>query len=160
MLSPSTRSPLTHAELEESLEEVHGRASSVKSLGKMSAAVVDNVECKAAHGDLSTHNASSADAPKIFDRYEIHRKKLGQGGFGAVYRCVNKDTKAEFACKSVVLTRISSQELQSLHLEIAIMKRVAHPGIIRLEEVFYGTSVVYMVMELCEVILFFGTLLR
>ena len=68
MLSPSTRSAFTLAELEESLEEVHGRASSVKSLGKMSAAVVDNVECKAAHGDLSTHNASSADAPKIFDR--------------------------------------------------------------------------------------------
>lgn len=81
----------------------------------------------------------------------MHKKRLGEGGFGAVYRCVNKETKVAFACKSVVLTRISSQELQALHLEVAIMKRIEHTNIIKLEEVFYGTSVVYMVMELCEV---------
>jgi hypothetical protein len=32
------------------------------------------------------------------------------------------------------------------------MNKLDHPGVMKLEEVFYGTSVVYLIMELCNVL--------
>ena len=50
----------------------------------------------------------------------------------------------------ISLSRISSHYLRKLHLEIAIMKEVDHPNIVKLKEVFFGSRTVYLVMELCE----------
>lgn len=48
------------------------------------------------------------------------------------------------------LNRINSHYLRKLHLEIAIMKEVDHPNIVRIHEVFFGTRTVYLIMELCQ----------
>jgi serine/threonine protein kinase len=84
-------------------------------------------------------------------KYDLDKKKLGEGSFGAVFTCTQKATNTAFACKSIGLSAISSQELKALHMEISIMTMMDHPYIIKLEEVFYGSSVVYLVMELCRV---------
>ena len=48
------------------------------------------------------------------------------------------------------MNRINSHYLRKLHMEIAIMKQVDHPNIIKLRDVFFGSRTVYLVMELCK----------
>lgn len=76
--------------------------------------------------------------------------RLGEGSYGSVYLCRNKKSGDSFACKVIGLSRINSHYLRKLHLEIAIMKEVDHPNIIRIHEVFFGTRTVYLIMELCS----------
>ncbi len=78
------------------------------------------------------------------------KNKLGKGSYGSVYLCTHKRTKDEFACKVISMNRISSHYLRKLHAEIAIMKEVDHPNIVKLREVFFGSRTVYLVMDLCK----------
>jgi serine/threonine protein kinase len=95
-------------------------------------------------------------APKIHVKYELHKRKLGEGSFGAVFTCTQRSTQTILACKSIKLGAISSHDLKALHMEISIMTMMDHPHIIKLEEVFYGSSVVYLVMGLCKVRVMFN----
>ncbi len=88
---------------------------------------------------------------KCADYYEIFENcRLGKGSYGSVYRCRHRRTGDEFACKTISLNRINSHYLRKLHLEIAIMKELDHPNIVKLREVFFGTRTVYLIMDLCE----------
>ena len=87
---------------------------------------------------------------RCVDVYEIDSKQIGHGAYGSVHLCKHRKTGDVFACKMISLARISSHYLRKLHLEIAIMKEVDHPNIVKLKEVFFGSKTVYLVMELCE----------
>jgi hypothetical protein len=88
---------------------------------------------------------------KCSDYYDIiEKKRLGQGSYGSVHLCTHRKSGDKFACKMISMSRISSHYLRKLHLEIAIMKEVDHPNIVKLKEVFFGSRTVYLVMELCE----------
>ena len=76
---------------------------------------------------------------------------MGEGGFGSVYKCIHRRTGSLYAVKVVKLNAIHSQHLREVHHEIFSLRHLNHPNIIRAEEVFFGSSVVYMVMEYCEV---------
>mgnify|MGYP003385255068 FL=1 len=76
--------------------------------------------------------------------------RLGEGSYGSVYLYRNKKSGDSFACKVIGLSLINSHYLRKLHLEIAIMKEVDHPNVIRIHEVFFGTRTVYLIMELCS----------
>ena len=83
--------------------------------------------------------------------YDIDEKeRLGKGSYGSVYLCRHKKTRDAFACKVISMNRISSHYLRKLHVEIAIMKEVDHPNIVKLREVFFGSRTVYLVMDLCQ----------
>mmetsp|Transcript_19800 Transcript_19800/g.28472 ORF Transcript_19800/g.28472 Transcript_19800/m.28472 type:complete len:659 (-) Transcript_19800:13-1989(-) len=88
---------------------------------------------------------------KCSDVYDIFtEKRIGKGSYGSVYYCKHKKTGEEFACKVINVNRINSHYLRKLHLEIAIMKEVDHPNIIKLRGVFFGQRTVCLVMELCK----------
>ena len=83
--------------------------------------------------------------------YDINEKdRLGKGSYGSVYLCHHKKTRDAYACKVISMNRISSHYLRKLHMEIAIMKEVDHPNIVKLREVFFGSRTVYLVMDLCQ----------
>jgi calcium-dependent protein kinase len=46
--------------------------------------------------------------------------------------------------------RITSYYLRKLHMEIAILKSLDHPNIIKLQDVFFGKRSVYIVTDLCR----------
>jgi serine/threonine protein kinase len=94
------------------------------------------------------HTAGDAN---IFDIYNLAKSKAGEGNFGCVYKCNHKGGAGLFACKKVDQSSVSSKELRAMHLEIAIMMGIGHPHIVRLEEVFFGPSAAYLVMDYCEV---------
>ena len=86
----------------------------------------------------------------LLEFYELEKKKLGEGNFGAVYRCNRKSDSSSFACKIISVSDISSTDLIAVHSEIAILREMQHPNIVTLMEVFYGKAFVFLIFELCE----------
>lgn len=84
---------------------------------------------------------------------------LGKGTFGKVKLCVNFDNGREYAIKicrrSILRTRkVNNNEdaLNALKREIAIMKKLKHPNIVRLHEVIDDEECdnMFIVMEFIE----------
>jgi calcium-dependent protein kinase len=75
---------------------------------------------------------------------------LGQGAFGEVRKCLNRDTKVTRAVKLIKKESMSSEEEQSFKHEINILKKLDHPNILKLYEVFEDEKRYYLVTELCK----------
>jgi len=75
---------------------------------------------------------------------------LGQGAFGEVRKCLHRDTKATRAVKLIKKESMSSEEEQSFKHEISILKKLDHPNILKLYEVFEDDKRYYLVTEMCK----------
>jgi len=85
---------------------------------------------------------------QLEDYYTFSRgNNIGKGSYGTVskVRCIFSEQIR--ALKTVQKKKI--ENITRLKREILIMKRLDHPGIIRLHEVFEDESNIYFVMELC-----------
>ncbi|KAG6537897.1 hypothetical protein ZIOFF_003000 [Zingiber officinale] len=78
-------------------------------------------------------------------------RKLGQGQFGTTYLCVEKTTGKEFACKSILKRKLTTEEdVEDVRREIQIMHHLAgHPNVISIKEAYEDAVAVHVVMELC-----------
>jgi calcium-dependent protein kinase len=80
-------------------------------------------------------------------------KELGKGCFGAVSLVKHKSNGAAYAMKHLALKSINGPFMVNLYLalrEIELMKKLDHPHVIKLYEVFRGDEDLYLVMELCS----------
>ena len=84
---------------------------------------------------------------KLLDNYDVI-KQLGKGGYGKVYEVRNKTTKELRACKH--LSKLDIKNLQKFLKEIEILKKLDHPNIIKLYEVFESERSLYLIMEECK----------
>ena len=89
---------------------------------------------------------SKADG-KLLDSYDI-LKQLGKGGYGKVYEVRNKKTGEIRACKH--LSKLNIKNLEKFKREIEILKKMDHPNIIKLYEVFESERSLYLIMEECK----------
>lgn len=90
---------------------------------------------------------SSSD---ILDDYEFG-DKIGQGGFGSVHKAWMKGATGDSrfrAVKTVPKAKLGVEML--VRREIAILRRLDHPGICRLLETYDTKDCMYMVMEYIE----------
>jgi len=76
----------------------------------------------------------------------IMKERLGSGSFSIVRRAQRKSNGDIVAVKCIIKKKISAKEKESLHIEIAAMKLVKHPNIIRLYEIFESLEHIYLVM--------------
>jgi len=83
----------------------------------------------------------------IEDDYEIGNE-LGVGQFSRVCECVNKHTLETKAVKIIEKEAMDAEEKELLRTEIAIMKLVNHPNIIRMESVYESRNQIFIVLEL------------
>ncbi len=83
----------------------------------------------------------------IKDTYYFE-KKLGSGGYGAVYLAKNKKTGVKVAVKAMQKGRI--QDYEAFKNEIAILKQLDHPNIIKLHETWETERICFLVTEVCE----------
>jgi len=74
--------------------------------------------------------------------------KLGEGAFSVVHICHLKDTNEKFAVKIIRKSGLTPDDLVSLQSEIAIMRELDHPHIIKLMEVYNEPTNYYLVQEL------------
>lgn len=95
------------------------------------------------------HSALIIDNPGNIDHfYKVEKTKIGEGAFGAVRRAISTHTGVERAVKS--MPKAQMMHLDRFRLEIAIMKTMDHPNIIKLFESFEDARYIYLVLELCS----------
>lgn len=85
---------------------------------------------------------------KIHKVYNMEGKTLGEGGFGSVSLGTHRLTSASRAIKKIPKRNLENTD--QLMKEIAVMRLMDHPNIIKLYETFEDQKFVYLVMELCE----------
>ena len=74
--------------------------------------------------------------------------KLGEGGFGVVFKVEHKLSKQLLALKSVSIEIDARRKL--VESEVNILKQCDHPNIVKFVEHFYDDTRIFIVMELCS----------
>jgi len=82
---------------------------------------------------------------RLTDRYDVSSGMLGEGSFGTVKLARRKADQVEVAVKVISKAKMKSTEL--FRREIAIMRAMDHPNIIKLYEIFEDKKRLYLVME-------------
>ena len=83
----------------------------------------------------------------VKSKYNL-KEVLGNGTFGIVRRCEDKQGKNSYALKTIMKSKVPDTEV--LKREIEIMQTVNHPHIIRLYDVFEDDKNIFLVTELCS----------
>lgn len=84
----------------------------------------------------------------IDDRYEI-KSKLGQGGFGAVYRAYDTSMKVDKALKIIPDMMFGDREaMENLRHEAMVMLKLNHQNIVRVYDLHESGPIKYIDMEL------------
>jgi calcium-dependent protein kinase len=82
--------------------------------------------------------------------YEI-LKPLGEGAFGQVHLVRHKRNGEVLAMKSMKKSEvIHESKMDSLFAEVAILKSLDHPHIVKLYELYQDSKYYYMVTEYCS----------
>ena len=86
----------------------------------------------------------------VSDNYLLGRE-LGRGEFGITRLCADKLTKKDFACKTILKSKIKTDiDKEDVRREVMIMSVLPeHPNIVRLHAVYEDSDAVHIVMELC-----------
>lgn len=90
----------------------------------------------------------SSQSDNIRDHYRFTSTTLGEGSYGFVKIATRLADKNKIAVKIIPKKKIKRLEL--LTREIAIMKTVDHPNIVKLFETYEDSRFIYLPMELCE----------
>jgi len=86
----------------------------------------------------------------IEHRYEV-RQKLGQGGFGAVYRVLDRKMGIDKALKIIPEAVLNDMEaMADLRREARVMIGLNHPGIVRLYDLHDSGEIQFLDMEYIE----------
>jgi len=98
-------------------------------------------------GSMNHANFIIDNPGKIIEFYELDRKKLGEGSYGSVCKGKNKSTSQIRAVKTI--GKAQMKNVERFKQEIALMKMMDHPNIIKLFESFEDRKNVYLILELC-----------
>jgi len=105
---------------------------------------------RAEGGDEPADNKASsavADVPEgVESKYTIGRE-IGRGGFSIVYDGKSKATGKKVAIKVIDKKKQDGEQLVLLQREIDIMKRLKHPNIVALYDVFDDPTNISLVLE-------------
>ena len=135
---------------------IRGRRMSVQVVGGK--VVVENrtlrrqgsgVASGATQALVRTHSGKRAE--KWGKNYEVI-KDLGQGAYGMVTKVQHRLTNEPYAMKAIDLSNLGEERLSNLYLslrEIEMMKKLDHPNIIKVYEVFRTADKINIIMELC-----------
>lgn len=87
-------------------------------------------------------------ATRRMDKYTII-KEVGDGTFGSVWRAINKQTGEVVAIKKMKRKYYSWEECLNLR-EVKSLRKMNHPNIVKLKEVFRENDILYFVFEYME----------
>jgi calcium-dependent protein kinase len=76
--------------------------------------------------------------------------QIGKGGFSKVLEVRNKTTNAIRACKYISKAKMNEKTLKRTVREINMLKKLDHPNIIKLYEVYESNKSIYLIMEKCN----------
>ena len=76
--------------------------------------------------------------------------KVGEGTYGVVYKCQNKETKKLVALKKIRLENEDEGMPSTAIREISILKQLHHPNIVNLLDLIHGEKKLYLVFEFLD----------
>lgn len=77
----------------------------------------------------------------FYDYYD-KAEELGNGVTSVVYKCINRKSGKEYACKEMDKTKASPVQLQSIQSEVEIMLSIEdHAGVVGLNDIFEDDNV-------------------
>ncbi|OVA01878.1 Protein kinase domain [Macleaya cordata] len=81
----------------------------------------------------------------------IFGRELGRGQFGVTYLVTHKETKEQFACKSIATRKlINRDDIEDVRREVQIMHHLTgHRNIVELKGAYEDRHSVNLIMELC-----------
>jgi len=83
-----------------------------------------------------------------FDKAYESKTELGRGAFSIVYLATQKASGQQYAVKVINKKDLGKDYEKNLKMEVDILKKVNHPNIIALKELFDTPDKLYLVMEL------------
>ena len=86
-----------------------------------------------------------ANVHSVEDYYDI-REELGVGRFSSVRMGVSKQSGKQYAIKIIDKANIDEKEREALRTEVAVLKLLNHPHIIKCKNVFETRKQMYIVM--------------
>ena len=100
--------------------------------------------------DFTANLVRERSLQEFYFEYEIVADVdlLGRGVTGVVRRVMHKESKAQYACKSMNLAKFDRAQKEELKNELQVLRHLQHPNVVRLWEVFGGRREVLLVMEL------------
>ena len=97
---------------------------------------------------IMTHVQRAADGDKYsFEAKYQMGKEIGRGGFSVVYEATNKETGSVVAVKVIDKKKQDDEQLVLLQREISIMKKLDHPNIVKLYDVYDEEKTISLVIE-------------
>ena len=80
-------------------------------------------------------------------KYHIDPEEIGRGHYGVVRKCMDRETREWYAIKSIRKSKVG--RIKVLKREIALLKEVDHPNIIKLVEIHEDGKYLHLITELC-----------
>eukprot|EP00571_Detonula_confervacea_P012806 CAMPEP_0172301608 /NCGR_PEP_ID=MMETSP1058-20130122/3456_1 /TAXON_ID=83371 /ORGANISM="Detonula confervacea, Strain CCMP 353" /LENGTH=316 /DNA_ID=CAMNT_0013011781 /DNA_START=115 /DNA_END=1065 /DNA_ORIENTATION=+ len=87
---------------------------------------------------------------RITQVYNILPQITGYGIAGEVRQCIHLPTSQIRAVKTITKSRIQRKDKSQIEREISFLKKVQHPNIIELYDIYEDRDEVHIVMELCH----------
>ena len=84
----------------------------------------------------------------VFNDYEVEDRVIGEGTYGVVFKAIDKVSKQEVAIKRIPREKI--RNYQRFLNEINALKKLDHPNVIKLFEIYEDEDDVYLVQEICK----------
>ncbi|XOV80374.1 MAG: protein kinase [Aestuariibacter sp.] len=103
--------------------------------------------------DLATQELHAADAIApghlLLDRFRI-TAKLGEGAQASVYQARDELLETDIAIKLVPGNTALSMQLQQVRNEVLVARRIQHPNVIQVHDVFSDGELVFFTMALVQ----------
>ncbi len=87
------------------------------------------------------------DQPELGSRFQVVRK-LGHGGMGEVFECVDRKLNRTVAIKKIRPDHLTPKLLERLNREAKIQARLNHPNIVQIYEIGLIAGMPFIAMEL------------
>lgn len=98
--------------------------------------------------DLQSHPVMITDSiSDVRSKYHIESKEIGHGHYGVVRKCMDRETRAWYAIKSIRKSKVGKVDV--LRREVALLRECDHPNIIKLVEVHEDQKYLHLITELC-----------
>ena len=96
---------------------------------------------------MRKQNFLQAKIGNIKEEYDFERK-LGQGGFGVVFKAKNWLTKKNVAIKAIKKNVIN--DMISFMQEYKFLNKLDHPNILNIREIWQWKEMLFIVTDYCE----------
>jgi len=109
----------------------------------------DRPEIRGKKVDLSKLDDDFIIFEPLEDYYTLG-EEIGKGGFSIVYQAERKKDGKEFAVKCIKKDMVEGDDIKLLRREVQIMRKLDHPNILKLFEVYEDDKQFFLVMELVK----------